>query len=425
MRELVAALVLFGVVVYVGERGLETSELFDLKKILGIEEDRVSVGLDPEEEGILGDLGEDIEVEADPETVEGIQLPHFVVAYILGDHKIYADDIDATKITHINYAFLDVRNSSIRSFLRNDRHNLRELRKLRRKYPHLRVMVSLGGWTKSAGFSDMSSSKRNRRRFAESVVDFLRTYRLDGVDIDWEYPGQPGAGNPHSKADKQNFTLMIKTLKDYLDDASEEDERQDNPYLLSIAGGVGYTFLRNTEMGKVQRYVDFINLMSYNFAGAWSPRTAHHTNLYASNLAGGSENDVAEVVRQYAAEGVPLNKITIGVAFYGRGWEGVNPRSKGLHQSSSQNLGSFRYHDLHHDYVDKKGYIRYWDSLAKAPYLWNPDDQVFITYDDAESLKYKAQYVKNQQLAGLMFWEYYRDTSKVLLQAVHEELNGE
>ncbi|MEM6631518.1 MAG: glycoside hydrolase family 18 protein [Bacteroidota bacterium] len=425
MRELVAALVLFGVVVYVGERGLETSELFDIKKILGMEEEKVVGGLVGEEDEVLGQQGEDIEVERDPDNIEEITLPHYVVAYILGDHKIYAQDIDATKITHINYAFLDVRNNSIRSFLRNDRHNLAELRKLRRKYPHLSIMVSLGGWTKSAGFSDMAASKRNRKRFAESVVDFLRTYRLDGVDIDWEYPGQSGAGNPHRKEDKQNFTLMVKTLKNYLDDASEEDEREDKPYLLSIAGGVGYTFLRNTEMGKVQRYVDFINLMSYNFAGAWSPRTAHHTNLYASNLAGGSENDVAEVVRQYAAEGVPLNKITIGVAFYGRGWEGVSPRSNGLHQSSTQNLGSFRFHDLRNEYIDKKGYIRYWDTLAKAPYLWNPNDQVFITYDDPESLRYKAQYVKKQQLAGLMFWEYYRDTSKVLLEAVHEELNGE
>ena len=423
MRELVLALVLFGVVVYVGEKGLDASQVLDIKKMLGIEENSVGVG---GEEGLAdGSIdSEDLALPGGSADPVEVNLPYYVVAYILGDHKIYANDIDGTKVTHINYAFLDVRNSSLRSFLRNDRHNLRELRKVRRRYPHINLMVSAGGWTKSAGFSDMAASKRNRGRFAESVVDYLRTHRLDGIDLDWEYPGQPGAGNPYSIRDKQNFTLLIKTLREYLDDATEEDEREDKPYLLSIAGGIGQNYLVNTEMGKVQKYVDFINLMSYNFAGAWSRRTAHHTNLYASQTSGGSETDVAEAVREYVAEGVPLNKITIGVAFYGRGWEGVTSRSRGLHQSSTKNLGSFRFHDLQADYINKRGYTRYWDSLAMAPYLWNSDAKVFITYDDSESLRHKAGYVKSQQLAGLMFWEYYRDKSGILLEALHEELNA-
>ena len=423
MRELVLALVLFGVVVYVGEKGLDASQVLDIKGMLGIKDDEAGTG------GLENDLesgivDEELALPGGAKSPVKIDLPYYVVAYVLGDHKIYANEIDGSKITHINYAFLDVRNSRMRSFLRHDRHNLKELRKVRRLYPHINLVVSVGGWTKSAGFSDMSASKRNRNRFAESVVDYLRTYRLDGIDLDWEYPGQPGAGNPYSKRDKQNFTLMIKTLREHLDEATEEDEREDKPYLLTVAGGIGNSYLVNTEMGKVQKYVDFINLMSYNFAGAWSVRTAHHTNLYASQTSGGSDTDVAEAVRQYVAEGVPLNKITIGVAFYGRGWEGVRSRSRGLHQSSTKNLGSFRFHDLQAEYINKRGYTRYWDSLAKAPYLWNPTAQVFITYDDEESLQHKARYIKSQQLAGMMFWEYYRDESGALMDALHEELNG-
>jgi chitinase len=104
-------------------------------------------------------------------------------------------------------------------------------------------------------------------------------YGIDGVDIDWEYPGSPGAGNVFRAVDKQNFTLMLKELREHLDEQSRIDGRKDDPYLLTIATGASRGFLENTEMHEAHQYLDFINLMTYDYHTGGSPVAGHHTNL--------------------------------------------------------------------------------------------------------------------------------------------------
>jgi len=91
----------------------------------------------------------------------------------------------------------------------DDLANLQALTALRESYPHLKVMISVGGWTWSGGFSDMALTKASRKTFIDSAIAFLNQHKLDGIDLDWEYPGLPGAGNTHRPEDKKNFTRLL------------------------------------------------------------------------------------------------------------------------------------------------------------------------------------------------------------------------
>ncbi len=409
MRELVIAFLAFGVLIYINEKDLDIGSL-----IFG--ESQIDTSS-------LTDLGEGSSVQKLHKS-NPIVHPYHVVSYITGDRRIRASDIDATFITHINYAFVDLVNGKVKSYLSNDQDNLKELCKLREKHPHLKILVSIGGWYRSGGFSDAALTDASRDLFARSAIEFMKKNQLDGIDVDWEYPCSPGAGNTFRKEDKRNFTLLIKVLREHIDRESKLDDRsKDNPYLLTLAGAVGEHYLENTEMNKIHRSIDYINLMCYDFSGKWSRRTAHHSNLYASQSSGGSRIDVTEAVRQYIKAGVPVSKINLGVAFFGRGWNNVQVNNKGLHQQTGDFAGNFAYHTLAEDYMRRGDFQRHWDSLAKAPYLWSPASRTFITYDDTASMRYKVDFIHSQELAGVMFWEYYKDTTNTLLNTIHQRLN--
>lgn len=348
-----------------------------------------------------------------------------MVAYIAGDRRLELEDIDAGRLTHINYAFVEYAEGEVRSYLSRDEHNLEVLRKLREKYPHLKLLVSIGGWNKSRYFSDAALTEASRTHFAWKAVEFMKKHGLDGLDIDWEYPGMPAGGNIYRKEDKENFTLLLEKTRYYLDQLTEMEGRYDNPYLLTIAGGAGPYYFDKVEVEKIHTSIDFINLMAYNFVAEGNKFTGHHANLYPSTIGKGSRFDAAKVVENYANACVPLHKLVLGVAFYGRGWQSVSPGNTGLYQASEGHMGSFAFHTLSQEYMNQRGFTRHWDTLAKAPYLWNDQTRIFITYEDSLSLAYKSRYIKEKQLGGVMFWEYYKDTTGVLLQTLNTHLHTE
>jgi len=420
MRELLIALIAFGALIYVSEQNLNMEELIfgKSRSQAGHSSMQVEGGTNSSVSGLRNHSV------ISPGQKVPIKHSYHVVSFVTGNRRIRSEDIDATYITHINYAFVDLVEGEVKSYLSYDKENLAELCKLREQYPHLRILVSIGGWYRSGGFSDAALTDVNRDKFARSAIAFMKRHRLDGIDIDWEYPGSAGAGNTYRKSDKRNFTLMLKVLREHLDRERQLDGRlEDDPYLLTIAGGVGDSYLGNIEMDRIHRIVDFINLMCYDFSGKWSRRTAHHSNLYASQSSGGSRIDVTESVRQYVKAGVPVSKINLGVAFFGRGWHNVQLDNQGLHQKTGDFAGNFAFHTLQEDYFKRKDFEQHWDSLAKAPYLWSPVSRTFITYDDTASLRHKVDFIHAQELAGVMFWEYYKDTTQTLITALHTRFN--
>jgi len=342
-----------------------------------------------------------------------------IIAYARDSNRMDLEAIDARRLTHVNYAFADV-SPDHQVYLRNpsDGAALRKLTSLRTVNPDLKVLVSAGGWTWSDHFSDAALTDESRRVFAESAARLVREHDLDGIDLDWEYPGQPGDDNTYRPEDRDNFTLMIRAVRERLDAFEQELGR---PLLLTIAAGAGQSFIDHTEMSEVAAYLDFVNLMTYDFAGAWTPTTAHHTNLYASACPGESAE---AAVKRYMEAGVPREKIVLGAAFYGRSWKGVRMERTGLCEPYEGPSGSYRYSLLESEFIDRNGYRRYWDGEAHAPYLANPDSAEVISYDDPSSIQFKALYVRQEGLGGAMFWVYDSDPSGTLLRTLHSYLSA-
>ncbi len=346
-----------------------------------------------------------------------------IVGYVMGSRILDLSRIDATMLTHINYAFANIADGKVVLEGEHDPANFATLNALKADNPRLKILLSVGGWSWSDHFSDAALTEASRETFARSAVDLLVTHHLDGIDIDWEYPGQPGDGNTYRPEDKQNFTLMLKALREHLDAQSARDGRSGpDTYLLTIASGANATFLEHTEMDVAQQYLDFINIMTYDFAGSWSATTGHHTNLYPSAADGAPERAANTGVDEHLRAGIPARKIVLGVAFYGRGWSGVTSAQNGLYQPYGASTGSYAYHTLVAEYVDKNGFQRFWDDDAMAPYLWHADSTRFITYDDEESLRHKAEFVKAKGLGGVMYWEHSHDPDEALLTVLYRGL---
>ncbi len=368
---------------------------------------------------------------AHPGFSQSAKKKKYVINGYVGGYRgtpVNVDEIDAKKLTHINYAFVNCIDSmAVLSNLKTDTINFRLLNTLKKVNPDLQILISIGGWTWSKNFSDAVLTPSSRRLFAKTSVDIIREHKLDGVDIDWEYPGQRGDNNKFRPEDKQNFTLMFVELRKELDKLSDETGKK---YLLTAALGASKNFIANTEMDKVAELLDYLYLMTYDFTGP-NRTVGHHTNLYSYGPDGtGSSADQA--IRDFIAAGVPAHKLGIGVAFYGKAVDAATTENNGIgaervaavpgtpSPSAGQAGG---YTKLKESVIGKNGYTRYWDKKAQAPYLFNPEKKVFITYDDEKSTKLKAKYVKKHKLAGVFFWEYFSDPKEHLLNVLYDTLN--
>jgi chitinase len=318
--------------------------------------------------------------------------------------------VDAKYLTRINYAFANIQGGRMVLGADTDAQNFAQLTALRKSNPRLTVLVSVGGWLWSTNFSDMASTAESRRTFEESVMKFLAQYDLDGLDIDWEYPGLTGAGHPFRAEDKQNFTALLAELRARF---NAEAKKTGQRLYLTVAMGAGDDVLAHSEMQKVQRYVDTVNLMTYDYYEAGSdPITGHHAPLFANPM-DPKKASSDETVRAYEKAGVP---------FYGRAWGDVPDTNHGLFQPGKTVAGINAQYSAIVSGMLGQGFTRYWDDASKVPYLYNAEKHIFVSYEDPESLALKCAYVHNHKLGGVMFWEYFGDPDGTLLQAIDKGL---
>ncbi len=344
-----------------------------------------------------------------------------VIAYVfVKDTIINPSDIAAARLTRINYAFANIEDGKIIEGFQHDAQNFAVLQKLKTRNPALQILVSVGGWTWSGRFSEMALTTESRTKFIDSVVEFLGKYKLDGLDIDWEYPGSIGNGNPFRPEDKQNFTALLKELRSRFD---HEKQRLHRPLLLSIATGASTEFLAHTEMDKVAHYVDTVNLMSYDYYEPTDDKIAgHHAPLF-TNPADPKHVSVDASVTAYLASGVPARKLVVGVPFYGHAWSHVSPDNFGLYQPGQSSDIPSEYNALLPFLQPASGYVRHWDAQASVPFLYNAGNGTFISYEDPESLRAKCRFVLDKHLAGIMFWDYEGDAEGALLTSISGALS--
>jgi GH18 family chitinase len=298
--------------------------------------------------------------------------------------------VDPAKLTHINVAFGLFNSSYDGTIYVQQPELLRNMVNLKQVKPSLKVLLSIGGW-EADGFSQAAATTQGREKVASECLRLINEYGLDGVDLDWEYPVNGGWGViTASPADKTNFTLLLQAIRNKIGVNK----------ILSIASGASSEYAQNTELSKIANICDYINIMTYDFGSS-----RHNANLYTSSPYGESISGDA-AVRIHMNNGVPANKITLGVPFYGR--MGANWPT---------------YDELVNQYINKNGYTRVWDNTAKAAYL-TQYGSFAGTYEDPESIGYKTDYIKQMGLGGGMFWHYHHDSSGTLLNKLYTGLNS-
>ena len=294
-----------------------------------------------------------------------------VVAYVTSWTNVMPDP---TVMTYLNYAFGHV-NEQFNGVRIDNEERLRSLVSLKQKQPKLLVMLSIGGWG-SGRFSEMAASEENRKAFAKDCQRVCQEFGLDGIDIDWEYPTQNSAGISSSPQDTENFTLLMRDLRQALG----------KKLWLTLASVSSAQYI---DFRSCIKYLDLVNVMAYDMANA--PK--HHAALYRSRHVGW--NCASEAVEAHRKAGVPDSKIVLGMPFYGRGKSGQY----------------MKYADLNKQKLRKK-----WDRTGKAVYLADENGELAIGYENPNSIAAKSAYIKEQGLRGAMYWEYADDNERGDLQ---------
>lgn len=288
---------------------------------------------------------------------------------------------DPFLLTHVNYAFGHV-NSTFNGVRIDNEQRLKDIVALKKKNPDLKVVLSIGGWG-SGNFSEMVSDKGLRRSFARDCARKVKEIGLDGIDIDWEYPGNgAGAGISWSLRDKANYNLLMKDLRKALG----KDK------LLTLASCCDPKYI---DFREVMKYVDFVNLMTYDMGG----RNQFHCALHASENTGDWTTEAS--VKAHIKAGVPAERIVMGVPFYGKGSVRL-PRGgdfKGIYPVAAP-------------YTEK------WDEKACAPYLVDESGKFVFGFENERSLNIKCDYIKANGLCGIMNWDYAGDDDKLTLTRI-------
>ncbi|RUS33160.1 glycoside hydrolase [Jimgerdemannia flammicorona] len=292
-----------------------------------------------------------------------------------------------------------------------------------------KVLLSYGGWGGSQTFSGIVSSAARRTKFVKNALGFVKKFNLDGIDIDWEYPGSAGNTNDFNAAhDTDNFLLLLKQLRKALDARYKGSKRKE----ITAATSMDPWSKNGTPLKDLRAFVpllDRVGIMTYDVYGSWSSTTGPNSPLNTS-----PENSLAitSAVKAWKRAGFPAKKIIVGVAFYGRGATASKAMSNS--QYVPFNAGSskeYTYKDLRSQGILATStkavapWVRHFDKVSSTPWLYNKNTKAFISYDDPVSLKLKGQFVKRNGYAGVMIWEVSQDTaSSELLVALRKGLRG-
>jgi chitinase len=294
------------------------------------------------------------------------------------------------------------------------RGNFNQLRKLRQRFPRLRVVIAIGGWNHSQRFSD-AALPANRAAFARSCVDmFIRGAFapgvsgpgiFDGIELDWEYPGRCGATCEYRPEDGENLSALLAELRAQLDAI-------DPALILTLAAPATSYHSSQLQLERIPAHLDWINLMTYDYHGweATGP-THHHAPLFSSPADPSGGGSVDRTVAEYLARGVPVEKLVLGIPAYGRGWEGVGPANDGLYQPAA-GLASGSWESGVEDFavLQSLGHPSFWDPLSQARWLY--DGSRLWSYDDPGSAAAKAAYARERGLRGALLWELSGDDAE-------------
>ena len=326
--------------------------------------------------------------------------PALVAAYN-SDRYTFSESADSVTVTSVPVGWNDAGPQ--------DAGNFEQLSRFKELNPSVNLGFALGGWTLSDEFSTAFASQAGRDQFTRDVVDIFKTYDFFSVvDFDWEYPGGGGdPGNASSSNDGKNFALVLEQLRGELDALEVQTGRN---FEVSIATAGGSEKLANLNLAGIDAYVDFYNVMTYDFHGGWENQTGHQ-----AAMTGDANNyDVTTSVSVFEAAGVELNKVVLGAPAYTRAWGGVadagtfgyQQSGTGAEAQGSFEAGVYDYKDIVTDVITGQTDL-YWDDNNKAAFVYNGDE--WSSIETTATIAGKAAYVQEKGLGGMMFWALSND----------------
>lgn len=335
-----------------------------------------------------------------------------VLAYYTGDADAI-DKFNVSQLTHIIFSFTHLEGNSLHIDKAKDSITIRKLVSLKKQYPGLKIIFSMGGWGGCGPCSAVFNTKEGRNEFASSSKHLLQYFGADGIDLDWEYPAISGfPGHQFLPQDKQNFTALVTEMR----------KQFGKKYEISFAAG-GFTdyIQKAIEWSKVTPLVDRINLMTYDLVNGFSTVSGHHTPLYSTLQ---QKESIANAVYMLDSIGVPKSKMTVGAAFYARIFKLEDTLQNGLYQPCVFYKG-VDFNQFKDSIVSNPAYVYHWDSTAHAPYYFNAKEKLMVSFDSKQSIAEKTRYVMDHGLDGIMFWELTNDIyQNGLLQAITDAKNG-
>uniref|UniRef100_A0A8H7K5J4 chitinase n=1 Tax=Bionectria ochroleuca TaxID=29856 RepID=A0A8H7K5J4_BIOOC len=326
-------------------------------------------------------------------------------------------DIPVTKISHVLYAFanlypdgtvypgdsyadLEKRYSgdSWDDTGKNAYGCVKQLYTLKRANRHIKLVLSIGGWTWSQNFASVAASEETRSTFAQTAVALMKDWGFDGIDIDWEYPASEKQG--------EDLLLLLQAIRQELDRYASQ-HANDHHFQLSIAAPAGPQHFEKLPLGKLGNVIDNFYLMAYDYAGSFSQFSGHQANLYADD----SNPNVTPfstdaAIKAYSRSGVPPSKIILGMPIYGRSFQ----NTVGLGQVfTGVGGGSWEKGVWDYKVLPKLGAEVKHDGVSGAYYSYDGSSKELVTFDTTDAVLDKIQYIHKLGLGGSMFWEASAD----------------
>lgn len=357
---------------------------------------------------------------------KGYRSVAYYVNWAIYGRKHFPWEIPAENLTHVLYAFANIRPETGEVYLTDswadeeihwidqgdkwvDGNNLygilKQLNLLKRRNRQLKVLLSIGGWTYSDNFRQPASTPEGRAMFANTSVAILKDYGFDGLDIDWEYP--------RNATEAADWVALLKACREELDGYSQHLAASQNatsqnattPYHfeLTVASPAGPQNYEKLDLAGMDQYLDFWNLMAYDYAGSWDRVAGHSSNLYPSKSNPKATPYSTAHALEYYTRFVDPSKMVVGMPLYGRSFE--NTLGLGHPYNNSEADGDWEVGVYDFKSLPLPGARVYYDHESGASYSYDSQKKILVSHDTVPMVREKASYIKNHYLSGAMWWE--------------------